>query len=78
MKSLFLICALALPAASFTTNNDWKKEYDMLITFIRERVPDAQIYIGEDRKPGIEWEKVPFTWRENYIYIKRPDIRISA
>lgn len=77
---LFLICALSLPSTHHTRPEitPWqmvKSEIERLKDFIHKNNPDAEIFIHpnpqEDvlRKNG--WERVPFEWRGNKIWIKR-------
>jgi hypothetical protein len=69
----FLICALSLPAVSFT----WppilaKSEQDHLVDFIRKHNPDAQVAVNRKRN-GYGWTRLPFRWKGKSVWIKKPD-----
>jgi len=75
-----LICALSLPASHFTrpTIGPWqlmKDEIERLKDFIHRNDPDAEIFIHpepqEEKLKEDGWERVPFTWKGNKIWIKR-------
>lgn len=84
---LFLICALSLPATHHSRPEitPWqmvRSEVDRLKDFIHKNNPDAEIFIHpepqEEKLREYGWEKVPFTWRGNKIWIKRkpnPDVK---
>lgn len=80
IAEVFLVCALALPAASHTrppiiSYHATKSEQERLENWIRKNNPDAEVFIHPEpqaerlKKHG--WEKVPFTWRGNEIWIQR-------
>lgn len=80
MNALFLICALSMPAASFTRPAivSWfaaKSEEDRLRDFIHRNDPDAEIFITPKGDAKTLWEygyeRVPFTWRDKEIWIQR-------
>lgn len=76
----FLICALALPSSHFTrpTIVTWhlaQSDEEKLVDWLRKNNPDAEVFIHpnpqEDKMKEIGWERVPFTWKGNQIWIKR-------
>jgi hypothetical protein len=80
MKELFLACALALPSANFTqpavvSYQAAKSEQERLTDWLRKNNPGAEVFIHPEPQAGklkdYGWEKVPFTWRGNQIWIKR-------
>lgn len=79
MKEIFLICCLALPCSNFTRPaivsyqaakseqerlEDWLKKNGAEEVFIH---PNPQV----DKLKEHNWERVPFTWRGNQIWVKR-------
>lgn len=76
----FLLCALALPPSNFTrppvvSHYAAKSEEQKLRDFIERNAPGAEVFIHpnpqRDRLKEYGWERVPFTWRGNDIWIKR-------
>lgn len=76
----FLVAALALPASYFTRPPivSWsmaKSEEDRLRDWIRKHNEVEEIFIHPEPQEEVlhknGWEKVPFTWRGNKIWIKR-------
>ncbi len=76
----FLTCALALPAANHTRpaisySSAMKDEVEKLKDFIHKNNPDAEIFITphgqRDKLHEYGWERVPFNWRGNEIWIQR-------
>jgi hypothetical protein len=41
--------------------------------FIKALYPDCEIWIGP-KPPEIGYERVPFTWRSSFVWIKRPPV----
>lgn len=70
--------AIPPPAVNFrqvelAQANQAAEELRQLREFIRRNVPGAEIVItppGQDMRPP--WERLPFTWRDMLIWIKRP------
>lgn len=75
-----MVCALSLPS----THHSWpgivpyqmiKSEVDRLKEFIHKTDPEAEIFITpqgqEGRLKEYGWERVPWTWRGNQIWIQR-------
>lgn len=87
INALFLICALSLPAAhsghaQMTESNQIERELKRLRDFIHKNNPDAEVFItpkGQaDKLKEHGYEKIPFTWRDQEIWIQRkprPDTR---
>lgn len=85
IAEIFLTCALASPAVNFThppiekpifaVQDQVKKEIQDLTDFIRKHNPDAEVFItpkgDAERLKEYGWEKVPFTWRDQEIWIQR-------
>lgn len=76
----FLVCALSLPSPSFTrpaivSYQAAKSEEERLKDFIHKNDPDAEVFItpkgqeGKLKEHG--FERLPFTWRGNEIWIQR-------
>lgn len=83
IKELFLTCALAAPAYNFThvkltEENHIQKEEEQLKEWLRKNNPDAEVFItpkGQtDRLKEHGYERVPFNWRGNEIWIRRKEI----
>lgn len=83
MIAIFLICAMSLPAASFTrpaivSYHAAKSEQERLEDFLRKDNPKADVFItpkGQSKKlKEYGWERVPFTWRGNEIWIQRKPV----
>lgn len=80
IKELFLICALAAPASNFKQHmvdqDDWLGQFESLTDFIDKVAPNAEIRINSENEvpEGFGWEKLPFTWNDKNIYIKRPEV----
>lgn len=79
MIEAFLICALSLPAKHHTRPAivAWQmsSEESQLRDWLHKNNPDAEIFIHPKPKRDIlkehGYEKVPFTWRGNEIWIQR-------
>lgn len=85
MKSVFLVCALALPGSfdhhvpahhivvdEITDENRKRiEQVRQLHEFIKKHYPGAEIWIGPI-PPTIEYEKTPLLWRDKEVWIKRP------
>jgi hypothetical protein len=80
IKTLFLTCALALPSANSTqpaivSYQAAKSEQERLTDWLRKNNPGAEVFIHpepqEEKLKEYGWERVPFTWRGNKIWIKR-------
>lgn len=80
LPEAFLIAALSLPSAHFTKPPilSWrmeKSEQDKLIDWIKKNAPGAEVFIHPNPQDEVfeqnHWERVPFTWRGNKIWIKR-------
>lgn len=80
MTKLFLVCALCLPQAHFTrpaivSYQTAKSEEEQLKDWLRKNNPDAEVFItpkGQaDKLKEYGFEKVPFTWKGNEIWIQR-------
>lgn len=77
----FLICALAVPATHHTRPRiiPWmmseESEKKRIEDFIKKNNPDAEVFIHPEPQEELlknhGWERVPFTWRGNKIWIKR-------
>lgn len=69
---------LALPLVNFprsemSANNQVADELRRLRDFVQQIVPGAQVVITpHDRELDPPWERLPFTWRDMFIWIKRP------
>jgi len=80
MNELILACALALPPANFMSSpyHVMKSEYDQLVEWLRKNNPDAEVFIHptpqEDKLKDAGFERVPFTWRGNHIWIRRKEV----
>lgn len=80
IKELFLVCALAAPASNFkqhmVAKDDWLGQFESLTDFINKVTPDAEIRINSEneRPEGFGWEKLPFTWNDKDVYIRRPEV----
>jgi hypothetical protein len=67
-----LLCVLALWSPFFTEDGVERKK---LIDWLRKSNPDAEVFIhpapqeGKLKEAG--WERVPFTWRGEKIWIRR-------
>lgn len=76
----FLICALSIPSTNFThpaivSYHAAKSEQESLEDFLHKNNPGAEIFIHpkpqKDKLKEVGFERVPFTWRGNEIWIKR-------
>lgn len=76
----FLVCALALPAASFTRPAilSWfaaKSEEDRLKEWLKKPGGIEDVFItpkgAADRLREYGWERVPFTWKNKEIWVQR-------
>lgn len=76
----FLLCALAIPSSNFTrptivSYHAAKNEEDQVKDFIRDKDPYANVLItpkaDPDRMKKEGWERVPFRWKDNEIWIQR-------
>lgn len=76
----FLICALMLPSGSFThpaivSYQTAKSEEERLRDWIHKNNPGAEVFIHPnpqtDKLKEAGYEKVPFSWRGNQIWIQR-------
>lgn len=77
----FLICALSAPAFNFTRPAFMaSSERERLVDWLRKNNPDADVFISpvvdEDKLREMGYERVPFRWRDNEIWIQRkpPDV----
>lgn len=87
MTALFLICAMSLPSLNHTRPaiTPWsmaKNEEDQLKDFIRKNEPEAEVKItprGNSKKwKEYGWEKIPWIWKDNEIWIKRHPRAVRA
>lgn len=71
---------MSLPAANFThpaiiSYHAAKSEQERLEDFLHKNNPGADVFItprGQaDKLREYGWERVPFTWRKNEIWIQR-------
>lgn len=81
IAELFLVCALATPAANFprvhmVEHNYIHDELEQLQEWIRQNNPGAEIHIVQGdgdsailKKNG--WERLPFSWRGCQVWIRR-------
>ncbi len=72
----FLIGALALRPVYVgepETMNEWIQQYHELKNFIKRIHPNVDILItNSDEAPNDpSWERLPFIWKKNSIWIKR-------
>jgi len=84
IAELFLVGALSLPS----THHFWPAigshqmagggEVERLKEWIRKNNPDAEVFIHpnpqEEKLKENGWERVPFTWRGNKIWIQRKPV----
>lgn len=79
MVELFLAIALAMPSPWFTRPRlvpyFMASEEDRIRDWIKKNNPGAEVFIHpepqEEKLKEDGWEKVPFTWRGNKIWIQR-------
>ena len=77
---LFLICALCLPSPLFSRPaivgyQAMGNEEDEIRKFLQKNNPGAEVYFTpkgqEDKLKEHGWERVPFTWKGNEVWIQR-------
>lgn len=77
---VFLICAMALPASNFTRPAivSWhaaKSEEEQLKDWLKKHDEIDDVFITpkgqRDKLKEYGWEQVPFTWKDNEIWIQR-------
>lgn len=79
IRESFLICALSLPLANaprpmLAESNPLAEEIKQLRDFIQKHVPDSEITITPPRQEMPGWERFPLTWRDMWIWIRRPEV----
>lgn len=80
ISEAFCSMALALPLTHFhlggtPAHHHIIDEVVKIRDFIQKRAPGAKIWIGpEPKEPNAGWERWPFTWRDQTIWIKRKPV----
>lgn len=80
IEAIFLVCAMSLPSSfhtwpgivSYHAANSEEKD---IRDFIKRHHPDAEIFIhpvpDDKRLKDHGWERVPFNWKGNEVWIQR-------